>query len=275
MKGYINNSNVIFAFNIWDVNSAKAVLEAACDLRKDVILQTSSSIYNKIDIEAIRYFISYYSKQNTIRAWLHLDHCRNIDIIQDAINKGYDSVMIDASDKSLDNNIEITNKVIEMAHEKKVLVEAELGQIRGVEDEIECDNSSKVKYREIDYFIKNVDVDMLAVAFGNAHGVYKGTPVLDYDIVRYVTENTDIPFVVHGGSGMSDDILKKLISIHGVKKINISTDLKLAYREGIMNSISSGLMEEEGFQSIKIEKEIHNSIMNIAEEKMKLLNRMD
>lgn len=243
-------------------------------LRKDVILQTSSSIYNKIDIEAIRYFISYYSKQNTIRAWLHLDHCRNIDIIQDAINKGYDSVMIDASDKSLDNNIEITNKVIEMAHEKKVLVEAELGQIES-RDEIECDNSSKVKYREIDYFIKNVDVDMLAVAFGNAHGVYKGTPVLDYDIVRYVTENTDIPFVVHGGSGMSDDILKKLISIHGVKKINISTDLKLAYREGIMNSISSGLMEEEGFQSIKIEKEIHNSIMNIAEEKMKLLNRMD
>ena len=73
----------------------------------------------------------------------------------------------------------------------------------------------------------------------------------------------------------ADDILKKLISIHGVKKINISTDLKLAYREGIMNSISSGLMEEEGFQSIKIEKEIHNSIMNIAEEKMKLLNRMD
>ena len=73
----------------------------------------------------------------------------------------------------------------------------------------------------------------------------------------------------------NEDILKKLISIHGVKKINISTDLKLAYREGIMNSISSGLMEEEGFQSIKIEKEIHNSIMNIAEEKMKLLNRMD
>lgn len=275
MNGYINSENVMFAFNIWDINSAKAVLDAAANLHKDVILQTSSSIYGKIDIETIRYFVSYYSKKNAIQAWLHLDHCKDIDIIQDAIDKGYNSVMIDASEKSLDDNIKITNKVIEMAHGKKVLVEAEIGQIKGVEDEIECSKSSKVKYREIDYFIKNTDVDMLAVAFGNAHGVYKGTPELDYDIVRYVTKNTGIPFVVHGGSGMSDEILKKLISIQGVKKINISTDLKLAYREGIMKSISSDLMKEEGFQSIKVEENIYNSIKTTAEEKMKLLNRMD
>ena len=124
----------------------------------------------------------------------------------------------------------------------------------------------------IDTFLKNANMDMVAVAFGNAHGIYKGTPKLNYDIVRYVTDKTNRPFVVHGGSGMSDEILKKLISINGVKKINISTDIKLAYREGILTAIKNGTFDKQGFQAVSVENDINNAIAKVAEAKLRLLD---
>lgn len=201
-----------------------------------------------------------------------MDHCKDIDVIKDAIDKKYDSVMIDASDMELEKNINIINRVVDIAHKKNVLVEAELGQIKGVEDNISYNGDSVVQYKEIDTFLKNANMDMIAVAFGNAHGIYKGTPKLNYDIVRYVTDKTNRPFVVHGGSGMSDEILKKLISINGVKKINISTDIKLAYREGILTAIKNGTFDKEGFQAVSVENDINNAIAKVAEAKLRLLD---
>ena len=208
MEGYIDSEKTVFAFNIWDINSAKAVIDAACNTNNNIILQTSASIYKKIDVESIQRFVKYYSEKNNIKVWLHLDHCKDIDMIKEAIDKKYDSIMIDASDMELEKNINIINRVVDIAHKKNVLVEAELGQIKGVEDNISYNGDSVVQYKEIDTFLKNANMDMVAVAFGNAHGIYKGTPKLKYDIVRYVTVKTNRPFVVHGGSGMSDVILK-------------------------------------------------------------------
>lgn len=127
----------------------------------------------------------------------------------------------------------------------------------------------------IDTFLSETDADMVAVAFGNAHGIYKGNPKLDYNIVKYVTDRTDRPFVVHGGSGMSDEIIKRLVQIKGVKKINISTDVKVAYREGILNSIENGNFDRDGFQAIKVENDIHNMIEKMATDKMKLLDEVE
>lgn len=274
IKNYIENEKV-FAFNIWDVNSAKAIIDAACSVKSNVILQTSSSIYPNIDVELLRYVINFYCEKNNIKIWLHLDHCKSMEIIEDAIKVGYDSVMIDASNESLENNIDISNRVADLAHEKNVLVEAELGEIRGVEDDICCSESRKPHYDDIDIFLRNIRADMIAVAFGNAHGIYKGTPNLDYDIVKYVTSNTDKPFVVHGGSGMSDEMISKLAAIKGVGKINISTDVKYAYRTGILNSIGNGKFDKNGFQAIKVDKDIHDAIFDMAVKKMQLLKGMD
>ena len=203
MKNYIGNE-IVFAFNIWDINSAKAIIDAAAVLKKNVILQTSVSIYKKVDVSFIRYFITEYAKAKNINAWLHLDHCKDEGIIKDAIDNGYDSIMIDASSMDLQNNIKITNQIAKIAHNKNVVVEAELGQIKGTEDDIECSGETKVRLEEIDTFLSETNADMVAVAFGNAHGIYKGNPKLDYNIVKYVTDRTDRPFVVHGGSGMSE-----------------------------------------------------------------------
>lgn len=128
MGCYISDNDVLYAFNIWDVNSAKAIIDAASKLKRNVILQTSASIYEKIDIKAIRYFVTYYSKEKNIHAWLHLDHCKKMNIIDSAIINGYDSVMIDASNLPLYENIKITNEVVKKAHSKGVIVEAELEQ---------------------------------------------------------------------------------------------------------------------------------------------------
>lgn len=271
MQNYLNNEDTVFAFNIWNFETAKAVMDAAEEMRQNVILQTSESIYNNIERVELRDYVSSYSKGKNIKVWLHLDHCKNIQIIKDAILNGWDSVMIDASDKSIDKNIEITNEVVEYAHIYGVAVEAEIGQVKGIEDDIVILKESLADKSEILDFVKNAKMDMLAVSFGNAHGMYKGEPELDFDIVEYACKISNLPFVVHGGSGMSNDVLKRLASINNVKKINISTDVKLAYREGIMNSFNQGLLEYENFQAVNVEKNIYDCIKKMVKNKLQLL----
>jgi ketose-bisphosphate aldolase len=261
----------LLAFNIWDVNSAKAVVDAAADRKKNIILQTSAGIYSQIDAKETRAFIKSYADKRKISVWLHLDHCKDMKIIEDAIAMEWDSVMIDASDLSIQENIDKTNRVIEMAHKAGVLVEAEVGQIKGTEDDIDIQEHRIASREEIRKFLAEAEVDMLAVAFGNAHGIYKGKPKLDYDLIDYVAQLSGIPFVVHGGSGMEDGEIRKLSQKENVRKINISTEVKLAYRKGIMKSLKYGLLEEEGFQATLVEKTIYEAIYQMAFHKLGII----
>ena len=271
MKNYLMDQKTVFAFNIWDMNSAKAVIDAAAEKKENIILQTSSSIFQNMSKQQMRDFVSSYSAEKNIEVWLHLDHCKKEELIKEAIRYGWDSVMIDASDKELSENIRITNEITAFAHEREVLVEAEVGQVKGVEDDVDGRDGALASRQDITRFLEETNIDMIAVAFGNAHGIYHGTPKLCYDLVEYTVEQTDIPFVVHGGSGLSDEVLKKLIKIHNVKKINISTDVKLAYRKGIMQAYCDGKIEEDGFQAVIVEQYIENAIKVMAESKLALL----
>ena len=272
MRNYLSEHKPMFAFNIWDINSAEAVLDGAVQCRKDIILQTSASVFKTLNKNYLREFVNSYTEEKGISALLHLDHCRDMKLIWQAIECGWDSVMIDASDKILDENINLTNQVIKYAHERQVLVEAEVGQVKGVEDDIIAKQAAVAAREDIDRFLAETDVDMIAVAFGNAHGVYEGVPELHYDLVEYTVQQSDIPFVVHGGSGLSDGVLLHLLSIPKVKKINISTEVKLAYREGILQANEKGLLEQKGFQATKVERCIHDAIVNMVESKLKLLS---
>lgn len=275
MKGYLGNQKAVFAFNIWDIDSAKAVIDAAGKNRQNVILQTSTGVYTTIPQRQLKDFVVSYSNGLGIKAWLHLDHCRNFDIIEDAITNGWDSVMIDASDKNIEENIQITNCVTQKAHAKGVFVEAEVGQVKGVEEEIAVTQALVASKSDIDQFLEKTAVDMIAVAFGNAHGKYQGEPILHYDLIEYTTEKCDIPFVVHGGSGLSDDVLRRLLSMNQVKKINISTDLKYAYRQGIIEAYQSGYMKEEGFQASKVVACVSDAIGKEVSKKLDLLVNED
>ena len=272
MNNYLFEQKAVFAFNIWSIDSARAVIDAAAEKKTNVILQTSSGVFEKIAKKQLREFVSSYASDQGIRAWLHLDHCRKTTLVREAVDWAWDSVMIDASDRSVGENIAATNAITGYAHEQGVLVEAEVGQIRGAEDNIVYAQSQIASLEDIDRFLRETEVDMIAAAFGNAHGIYQSEPQLHYEIVEYITEKTEIPFVVHGGSGMTDGAVRRLLEIPNVRKINISTDVKLAYREGIMTAYKNGLMERDGFQAVDVEHLIHESIGSMVRSRLSLLS---
>jgi len=271
MNNYLLGQDCVFAFNIWDFNSAKSVMDAAASIHKSVILQTSSGIYRKIYAQMFRQYISAYAAAKDIHVWLHLDHCKDVETIRDAVECGWDSVMLDASSCSLNENIALTQSVVELAHKNGVLVEAEVGQIKGTEDDILATEDTIADIEEIRYFLQRVKPDMIAAAFGNAHGIYKGSPRLHFEIIDYLAEISDIPFVVHGGSGLNHEILKKLIQKKNVKKINISTEVKMAYQKAVFLCMEQGILETDRFQPISVEEKIHDAILFMAKKKMELL----
>ncbi len=261
------NTDQHFSFNIWDFESARAVIDAAESIRHDVILQTSTEIYKSLPARVFSDFVKSYAAYKGIRAWLNLDHCKEKETIFHAVNSGWDMVMADGSSLPIRQNIAFTDEIISYAHAHGVLVEAEVGQVKGIEDDVIVQQDAIASKEEIAEFLNKTDVDFIAVAFGNAHGEYKVEPNLRYDLVEYTTSITDKPFVVHGGSGLSDDVLTKLINIPGVKKLNISTDMKTAYKRGIEKASSSWS------QPINASKIIHDKIMSEAVSKIKLLGQ--
>lgn len=262
-----------FAFNIWDFDSAQAVIDAAAVCGCGVILQTSSRIFEAMEQEAIRSFVTCYGNKTGVKVYLHLDHCRKPEVIRQAVDIGWDSVMIDASALPLEENIAMTNVVCEYAHKRGALVEAEVGQIRGVEEDVVSDSEGVADIGEIERFIAAANMDMFAAAIGTCHGIYRKEPHIRHDMIEQIGHLTDKPFVVHGGSGLADGELRRLLAHDNVRKINISTELKQAYREGIMRAGVSGLMQSSAFEVTAVKKEIYEAIRAVAEHKMSLLDQ--
>lgn len=254
-----------FAFNIWDFESAKAVIDAASLVKQDVILQTSTGIFRQLPAKVFSDFVKDYSALKGIHTWLNIDHCKDKETLFSAVDNGWDMVMADGSSMPVDQNIAFTNEVAAYAHSHGVFVEAEVGQVKGIEDDVAVQQDEIASREEIEIFLTATDVDFIAVAFGNAHGEYTVEPKLHYELVQYTTSITDKPFVVHGGSGLSDEVLARLIGMKGVKKLNISTDLKTAYRRGIEKT------GKNWTQPVDASKVIHDEIMAVAAAKMKLI----
>lgn len=268
-----DGEDVHFAFNIWDFSSARAVMEAAGELGQDVILQTSTNIYMSLPQSELRQFVTSYVERVGINAWLNLDHCRDEDMVKDAIDKGWDSVMLDMSEKSLAENIEAVNSLQAYAERlaQKPYIEAEVGVLQGTEEDISSIEGLIASREDIDKFAERAKFDALAVAFGNAHGTYRVPPNLHYDLVEYAIERSQKPFVVHGASGLRDEEIGKLVGIKGVRKVNISTDLKLAALQGYKNAEGKGWLREAGFQPARVQQSIYESVRRKAVEKMSML----
>lgn len=240
-------------------------------VHRNVILQTSMKAFSFLDKNEFQKFTTEYAKRRCVSAYLHLDHCKEIDSIKEAIFLGWDSVMIDASDKTLEANIKITNEVCRIAHEAGVLVEAEVGQVCGREEELEVVETGVAKMEDVEKFLQCTNVDMLAVAIGTIHGLCKGSPQIHYDLIEKTAGVSDVPFVIHGGTGLTESTFLRLLSYRNVKKINISTEVKLAYREGLQKCSYGGLLEKENFDPIKVNKIIYEEMKNMAVNKLNLL----
>ncbi|MBS4206892.1 class II fructose-bisphosphate aldolase [Bacillus sp. FJAT-50079] len=224
----------IVAFNVHSFDSIFWVLEAAAELKSPVILQTTVGTVQSLGAKNIVAVAKAASEHYNIPTGLHLDHCTNFEVIKEAIQAGYTSVMIDASMHSFQENVVKTNEVMNLARSLGVNVEAELGKVGGVEDDIVVaeEDAQKAIPEECQLFVELTGVPTLAPAIGTAHGIYKGKPEIDFGRIAEIAKLIDVPLVLHGGSAIPDEDVRRCVSL-GMAKVNVSTELKNAYSEAI------------------------------------------
>lgn len=221
------------AFNILDYNSMKAVIDAAEELNSPVIVQTSVKTVKFWGFEPMINWYKELASKAKVPVAIHLDHCKEVAFIEKCIEHGWTSVMIDASSFPFEQNMEMSERVVKAAHPKGITVEAELGEIGGVEDDIIVaeEDAHLANPEKVFEFLNRVPVDCFAPAIGTAHGVYKGEPKVAFHLVEKIGKETDVPLALHGGTGLSDEVFKKCIQL-GCAKVNISTELKYAFING-------------------------------------------
>lgn len=226
--------------NINNLEWTKYILEECQELNSPVILGVSEG--------AAKYMGGYnvvvgmvngllMDLNITIPVALHLDHGSSFEACRKAIDAGFSSVMIDGSKLALEDNINITKEVILYANAKNVSVEAEIGCIGGSEDGV----SNEILHAKTEDCVKIVNetnLCTLAPALGSVHGIYKGEPNLNFERMKEISEKTNLPLVLHGGTGIPDDKIKMAISC-GISKINVNTELQLAWHAAVKEFVSN------------------------------------
>lgn len=222
------------AFNIHNLETIQVVLKAANDLKSPVILAATPSTVKYAGEEYLLAIIEQGSKLNNIPVTFHLDHHENVDDIKRIITLGCKSVMIDASKHPFVENVKIVKDIVDFAHNYGATVEAELGKLGGIEDDIIVNEKDLflTDPSEAAKFVKLTGVDSLAIAIGTAHGLYKSEPKLDFDRLEKIRDVVDVPLVLHGASGVPFEAVQNAID-KGICKVNIATELKIPFSTSI------------------------------------------
>ncbi|KMN43777.1 class II fructose-bisphosphate aldolase [Bacillus sp. LK2] len=220
-KAYQENYGV-GAFSVANMEMVMGAIKAAEELRSPLILQIAEVRLNHSPIHMIGPLMVAAAKEATVPVAVHFDHGMTIERIKETLEIGFSSVMFDGSHYPLEENIQKTKEVVELAKKYGATVEAEIGRVGGSEDGSEDIEMLLTSTQEAKRFAEETNVDALAVAIGNAHGMYNGNPNLRLDRLREINEVVHIPLVLHGGSGISPEDFKQCI-LHGVRKINVAT----------------------------------------------------
>lgn len=248
----------IGAFNVNNMETIQGIVEAAKEEKAPLILQVSSGARKYANPKYLKKLVEAAVEDSGLPIALHLDHGDTYDLCVSAINDGFTSVMIDASHHSFEENIKITSKVVQYAHDRGVVVEAELGRLAGIEDDVNV-SSADASYtdpKQVEEFVSRTGVDSLAIAIGTSHGAFKfkGDAKLRFDILEEVSKRLPgFPIVLHGASsvlpeyvkiiqdnggsmpgakGVPEDMLRKAASM-AVCKINIDSDLRMAFTAAV------------------------------------------
>ena len=257
-------------FNINGLEWTRYILEESEELKSPVILGVSEG--------AAKYIGGYKTVFNmvsgllddlniTVPVVLHLDHSSSLKSCIKAIDNGFTSVMIDASNQEIEENINVTGEVVLYARERKVSVEGEMGSIGGAEDEIK----GEVSYAKVDDCIRlstETGLDLLAPALGSVHGLYKGKPKLDFIKMKKIKDKTGKPLVLHGGTGIPDDMIKKAIE-SGVAKININTELQIVWAKEVRKHLNEN---KDSIDPRKIISAGKDAIKKVVKNKILLFN---
>lgn len=226
-------------FNMNNLEFAQAITEAAAALNSPLIFGVSEGALKFMGIEYTVALAEASAKKSGLPIALHLDHGSSFEVAMKCIRAGFSSVMFDGSHHSFEENIRLTKEIVKVAHAMGVSVEGELGTIGGTEDDVSLDeeHASLAKPEEAIRFYEETGVDALAIAVGTAHGVYAGEPKIHYDIIEKVASAIPISVVLHGGSGVPDEMIQKSIAA-GVTKINVNTENQVALTAAIRDVLN-------------------------------------
>lgn len=258
----------IAAFNIHNLETIQAVVEAAWEEQSPLIIQTTPGTLKHAGISYVVACVKTAAELYDIPIALHLDHCESFETIMQCIRAGYTSVMIDGSRLPYHENIAAVKRVVDIAKTVDVAVEGEIGRIGGTEDHMTVDQREAALTipEEAQDFAKVTGVDTLAVAIGTAHGLYKGEPKLDFERLSAIKEKVEIPLVLHGASGVDDKDIKETIR-RGICKINIATELKIAMAQAIQDVFTDNPEENDPRRYMGKAKE---AVKGIARKKIQL-----
>ncbi len=250
----------LLAYNVQNLYHLAAIHQVTSLLRLPVIVQFSSRYVTHLE-KRIGFDVLQRKYKNSY-IYFHLDHCQDFKLIEFCIQSGFDGVMYDGSASSLDENIKITKKVMACARHTDCIVEGELGEIGGVEDGVGSEEMSYANLSEVKKYVEETEVHLLALGIGNAHGFYRTLKNIDTSILKYAKEiigGTQL-FVLHGGSGLPDKIIRESIN-NGVVKINYSTQIKQDTNIALQNYLKRG----ELFNEISFESEMIKALKPLFE----------
>ncbi len=232
------NKYAIPHFNINNLEWAKYILEVCEEEKSPVFLGVSLGAAKYMGgFHVIRKMVDGLIMDLNIKVpvILHLDHANSVEACKEAYDAGFDSIMIDASRYSIEDNIKMTNEVINYC--KNALIEAETGKIGGSEDNF-TNEIYYTTFEEATNFLNHCAIDMYAPALGSVHGIYKSKPNINIDLMNKISSSNHIPLVLHGGSGLDDNILKESIK-NGICKINFNTELQISWNKGVRSFINN------------------------------------
>ncbi|BDR61175.1 class II fructose-bisphosphate aldolase [Lactobacillus xylocopicola] len=218
------------AFNAHNLEMVPTMIEAAHDEGAPIIIQTSVSTANT---EGMRNFVAVcksMAEHEAVDVVLHLDHARELNDIEAAIEAGYSSVMFDGSLLPFKENIEKTMRVVEYAHKRGVSVEGEIGTIGGTEEGFTVKEGSYTRPEDAVAFLRECDVDALAVGVGTHHGQFQSKTELNFALIEELNQKLNKPMVIHGGTGVKEEDYHRL-TVNGIRKFNVGTELLVAWTE--------------------------------------------
>ncbi|MGB9720793.1 MAG: class II fructose-1,6-bisphosphate aldolase [bacterium] len=281
-------------FNTSNLEITQGIISAAEESNAPVIIGLSEKAIRYAGLPVIRDIVFILAIKSKVPVVLHLDHGKDFEIVKECIKAGFSSVMIDGSYLNFRENLRLTKKVVEYAHKKNISVEAEIGRLAGVEDATKSEANIYTDPEEAEIFAETTGCDALAVAIGTSHGAhkFKGKPKLRIDILQEIADRVKIPLVLHGASGVKpkwvnyanrfgariekargvpDRLIKEAIK-NGVAKINVDTDIRIAFTAGIRGFLAKNPKE---FDPRKILEHSRAMIKMVVKEKITLFGSVN
>jgi len=280
------------AFNFNNMETLQAILEAAEELHAPVIVETSEGAIHYAGADMLFQMVDVLARKSAVPVVIHLDHGKDFNVIMAALRAGYTSIMIDASSLPFEENIRQTKRIVEIAHAMGVSVEAELGTLKGIEDNVSVDerDATLIHPDQAVTFVKETDIDYLAPAVGTSHGAFKytGESKIDFERLKEVKKRTQIPLVLHGASGVpsalvekaekfgaklagakgvTDDVLAEAVAC-GINKVNTDTDLRIATVGAIREVLAK---HPEEIDPRKILGPARDAMKEVVKQRIKLL----